>query len=177
MITVTRILSISVIASVWPLYTVICCVIHWMIMTIWILIDSQGLIEFCRSCSRPPHIPPTIKERIRSVLFATVIGIVHTFIYLNVVAGNTLWKHIIFYTLCTLENVTAVGSWILLHLRKIGYLEISSSKEVKSAWYFYAIPIVCLISFVTGIVSMILYYTIFHPSKWRRSQNVPLQTM
>ncbi|XP_020293956.1 XK-related protein 6-like [Pseudomyrmex gracilis] len=176
-ITVTRILSISVIASVWPLYTVICCVIHWMIVTIWILIDSHGLVEFCRSCNRPPHVPPTIKERIRSVLFAAIIGIVHTFIYLNVVAGNTFWKHLIFYTLCTLENVAAVVLWRLLHLRKLGDLKISSSEEVKNAWYFDVIPIVCLVSFVTGIVSIILYYIVFHPPKWRRSQNVPLQTM
>ncbi|EZA56046.1 hypothetical protein DMN91_005608 [Ooceraea biroi] len=164
-ITVARIISLGVIASVWPLYTILGCVLHWISMTIWILIDSNGILEFCRTYSRPPHMQPMFKERIYSILFATVIGIVHTFIFLNTIDGNTFWKHLCFYMLCGLENVAANLLW--------RYTELSP--EVKSAWYFDTFPIICLVSFVLGVAAILVYYTMCHPSKRRHSLNTPLQ--
>lgn len=164
MIAVARILSIGVIASIWPIYTVICCIVHWVIMTIWILIDSHGILEFCRSYSRPPHMQPIFKERIYSILFATVIGIVHVFIFLNTIDGNTFWKHLCFYMLCCLENVAANLLW-----------RYTASFEAQNAWYFDAFPITCLVSFLLGVTALLAYYTMFHPSRKQSTSNAPLQ--
>ncbi|XP_012222540.1 XK-related protein 6 [Linepithema humile] len=152
-ITVARILSISVIASIWPIYTIICCITHWICMTIWILIDSHGILEFCRTYNHPPHMQPTLKERFYSILFAGVIGIVHIFIYLNAVDGNTFWKHFCFYVLCFLENIMSVLLW-----------RFNSSLAVRNAWYFNVFFAFGVIFFFVGIAAMIMYYT-FHPSK------------
>lgn len=165
-ITVARILSLSVIASVWPIYTIICCIIHWMSMTIWILVDSQGILEFCRSYNRPPHMQPAIKERIYSILFASVIGIVHIFIYLNAVDGNTFWKHLCFYMLCFLENIISNLLW-----------RYTCPPIVRDAWYFNVFFITCIISFFLGIAAMLLYYTVFHPSKRHHTSNTSVQVM
>ncbi|XP_071573926.1 XK-related protein 6 [Temnothorax nylanderi] len=159
-ITVARILSLGVVASIWPLYTAICCLIHWIIMTIWIMIDSRGILEFCRIYSHPPHMLPTFKEYVYSVLFATVIGIVHIFIYLNAVDSNTFWKHLCFYVLCFAENVTANLLW-----------RYTSPPEVQEAWYFNVFFSICIVSFFIGITSMIVYYTTFHPSKKQHASN------
>ncbi|KYM77217.1 XK-related protein 6 [Atta colombica] len=159
-ITVARILSLSVIASVWPLYTIIGCLIHWVIMTIWILINSHGILEFCRAYGRPPHMLPTFKERIYSSFFAIVIGIVYIFIYLNTIDCNTFWKHLCFYVLCFAENITSSLLW-----------RYTCPPEVREAWYFNVFFIICIVSFLLGIIAMIVYYTRFHPSKKQRASN------
>jgi len=164
-IAVARILSIGMIASIWPIYTMICCVAHWVSMTIWILINSHGILEFCRTYNHPPHMQPMFKERIKSVLFAMVIGVVHIFIFLNVIDDKTFWKHLYFYMLCCLENIALNLLW-----------QFTASFEAKTAWYFNTFPIICLVSFLMGIVALIAYYTMFHPSKRQRvSNNTPLQ--
>lgn len=167
MITVARILSLGVIASIWPLYTVICCLIHWIIMTMCILIECRGILEFCRTYSRPPHMLPTFKERIHSILFTTVIGIVHIFIYLNTIDSNTFWKHLCFYVLCFAENIASNLLW-----------RYTCPPEVREAWYFNVFFIICIVSFFLGVIAMTMYYTIFHPSKKQRaSSSLQVQAM
>ncbi|CAK9820893.1 XK-related protein 6 [Anthophora plagiata] len=151
--TVSRILSLSVIASIWPLYTAIGCIFHWIIMTVWIIIDSRGILEFCRDYNHAPHCSPKIKERVYSVLFSMIIGVVHVFIYLNAVNGSTFLKHVFFYIVCFLENITATAFWIY-----------SSSNEVKNSWYYNILIILCIVPFLLGITAMIVYYSVFHPS-------------
>lgn len=133
-------------------------------MTMWILIDSHGILEFCRTYNRPPHMQPTLKERFYSILFAGVIGVVHIFIYLNAVDGNTFWKHLCFYVLCFLENITSIVLW-----------RYNSSLEVSNAWYFDVFFAFGVVSFFMGIVAMIMYY-MFHPSKKQsRTSGAPVQ--
>ncbi|XP_015180815.1 PREDICTED: XK-related protein 6-like isoform X1 [Polistes dominula] len=159
-ITVSRILMVSFIASIWPLYTAIACICHWIIMTIWILVDSHGILQFCRKNNRAPHIAPTITERIYSMLLALVIGLVHIFVYLNVIDGNTRLKHIFFYGLCFCENVIANLLWML-----------NLSIEAKNSWYFFIYIFPCTVSFLLGITAMILYYTRYHPGKKNQPQS------
>lgn len=151
--TVSRILALSVVASIWPLYTAIGCIIHWICMTGWIIIDSHCILEFCRDSDYAPHCPPNLKERIYSVLFSIVIGVVHVFIYLNAVDGSTFLKHVFFYTVCFLENMTATVFWLY-----------TSTDEVKNSWYFHVLIVLCIVPFLLGVTSMIIYYSIFHPS-------------
>jgi len=159
-IAVARILSIGVIASIWPMYTIIGCIAHWVIMTTWILIDSHGILEFCRTYNHPPHMQPVFKERVKSALFAMIIGVVHIFIFLNVIDNKTFWKHLYFYMLCCLENVASNLLW-----------QLTASVEAKTAWYFNTFPIVCLLSFFVGVVALVMYYTMFHPTKRHHTSN------
>ncbi|XP_060820441.1 XK-related protein 6-like [Bombus pascuorum] len=151
--TVSRILSLSVVASIWPLYTAIGCIFHWICMTIWIIIDSRCILEFCRDSDHAPHCSPKIKERIYSVLFSIVIGVIHVFIYLNTVDGSTFLKHVFFYIICFVENITATAFWIY-----------ASSDEVKNSWYFNVLIVLCIVPFLLGITAMTVYYGVFHPS-------------
>ncbi|CAL7934400.1 unnamed protein product [Xylocopa violacea] len=151
--TVSRILSLSVVASIWPLYTAIGCIFHWISMTTWIIIDSHGVLEFCRDPNHAPHYSPKIKERIYSMLFSVVIGVVQVFIYFNAVDGSTFLKHVFFYIICFLENIIATVFWIY-----------ASSNEVKNSWYFNILIVLCIVPFLLGITAMIVYYSVFHPS-------------
>lgn len=137
---------------------------HWIIMTIWIVVDSRGILDFCRNYNNQPHIGPRSQEYIYSILFAAVIGTVHIFIYFNTVKSKTFWKHIFFYTLCFLENISCNIVWAY-----------TSPPEVKCAWYFSTCLISCALSFLLGIAAMIIYYTVFHPSKKQHDLTDSLQ--
>ncbi|XP_076296826.1 XK-related protein 6 [Lasioglossum baleicum] len=151
--TVSRILSLSVVASIWPIHTAVASILHWISMSCWIIVDSRGILEFCRNYNRAPHCPPSLKERVYSILLSLVIGVVQVFIYLNAVDGSTFIKHVFFYTICFFENISATVLWIY-----------ASSDEVKQAWYFNVLIVFCIIPFLIGITAMIVYYCVFHPS-------------
>ncbi|XP_078037658.1 XK-related protein 6 isoform X2 [Augochlora pura] len=162
--TVSRILSLTVAASILPIHTAIACILHWIGMSCWIIIDSRGILEFCRNHNRAPHCPPKLKERIYSVILSFIIGVVHVFIYLHAVDGSTFFKHVFFYMICFFENTTATVFWIYV-----------SSNEVKQAWYFNVLIIFCIVPFLVGITAMIVYYCVFHPSIKRSNPiNTPL---
>ncbi|XP_066598233.1 XK-related protein 6-like isoform X2 [Prorops nasuta] len=163
LITVSRILSISMIASIWPIYAVLACVCHWLAMTFLIVCESQGVLEFCRNYNQAPHITAKFKERFLSFLFALVIGIVHIFIYLNPIDGKTFYRHIIYYSICFAENVSASILWALY-----------CGEAAQNAWYYETILSVSNLSFILGIAGLLLYYTIFHPSfKKNKNRNSP----
>jgi len=134
-------------------------------MTIWIVIDSKGILDFCRTYDHS-HMQPSFKEHIYSVLFASIIGIVYIFMYINTADGNTFCRYMWFYTLCFLENTLSNFLWIVFR-----------PPVVRNAWYFNKFHIISIVSFVLGITAMILYYTIFHPSTKnnidRASPNIP----
>lgn len=134
-------------------------------MTMWIFIESNGILQFCRNSKRAPHTISTCNERLASLLFAAVLGVVDVFIFLNVVDGKTFWKHMIFYLLCLGENLIAIISWI-----------IKVPHGLKNAWYFNSLVGVCVLPFILGSMAMILYYMAFHPSKKKsRLAPIPIQ--
>lgn len=151
-------------ASVWVLYSGAYCVLHWIIMTIWILAEPSGALEFCRDRRRAPHIPLTIRERIGSVLFASVLGVVYVFIYLNPTDGSTFFRHLLYYLLCFIENVVACSLWAFV-----------ATAEITARWYFELLISLCIAPFAIGSVSMILYYKYFHPST-KNLKESPTQT-
>lgn len=160
LISVSRILTVSLIASLWPLYTIAACICHWIVMTAWIIAESRGVLQFCRKNNHAPHVTPMITERIYSILFAIVIGLVHIFIYLNVVDGNTLLKHVFFYGLCFCENLIANLLWMF-----------NFSTEVTNSWYFCVYIIPCTVPFLLGIAAMISYYIFFHPARHYQAES------
>lgn len=137
----------------WVLYTGIYCTVHWIAMTIWLLVEPSGATEFCRDRRRPPHTPLTIRERIGSLMFACVLGVVYLFIYLNPTDGPTFFRHSVYYLLCLIENIVACTFWALV-----------VSAEITQRWYFELLIGLCIAPFVAGAASMILYYKYFHPT-------------
>ncbi|KAK2586064.1 hypothetical protein KPH14_008357 [Odynerus spinipes] len=72
-VTVSRILTVSLIASIWPLYTIAACICHWIIMTIWIIVESHGVLQFCRKSIAAMIVyymffHPTKEEQVESTL-------------------------------------------------------------------------------------------------------------
>ncbi|XP_015598586.1 XK-related protein 6 [Cephus cinctus] len=157
-VTVSRIISVSVIASVWPLYTAIGYALHWIAMTSWLVAEPYGVTEFCRNRSHAPHTPLTIRARVGSLLFACVLGIVYLFTYLNPTEGRTFLRHLFYYIVCLFENVLASMLWAFV-----------STDEARAHWFFRTFVALCIVPFLFGIAAMISYYKWFHPSTKRKT--------
>ncbi|XP_011498033.1 PREDICTED: XK-related protein 6 [Ceratosolen solmsi marchali] len=152
-ITTSRIASVAAVAIFSTFCVILACFFHWIGMTIWIIMESRGLIVFCQDPNRAPHLPRTIIERIKSILFTCVLGFIYIFIYLNPDDSGTYTKHLFYYTVCLLENISA--SILIL---------LSVPSNIDIVWYHYLISATCIISFIIGVIIMIFYYLKFHPS-------------
>lgn len=161
---VSRILSISIVASKWPLYTGIGCFIHWTVMTTWLVKEPHGVTEFCRDGEHSAQAPLTIRERIRSILFAAVLGTVYIFTYLNPSEGSTFVRHLFYYALCLIENGTVAALWATF-----------LNQSIKTYWYYELLIVLCIVPFCIGILAMILYYMFFHPTTKRK--NLPINNI
>ena len=149
----SRIACVSAAAVISTLCVSLACFFHWLGMTMWIITEFRGLIIFCQKPNRAPHLPHTIAERIKSTLFSCVLGFVFIFIYLNPEDTGTCTRHVIFYTICLLENISA-SILIILCL----------PTDIDTVWYHYLISASCIIPFLLGIFIMMFYYIKFHPS-------------
>lgn len=136
---VSRILCISVIAPILPEWTICAIILHWLLMTAWLSSLAQDH-NFC------DH------NKFYDFLFYSIFGSVYIFTYVALTDGRTLCKYMFFYSVLFVENTIANVTWIL-----------TDDSEPKRE-YFY--PIVCLnvAPFVCGIVCMIIYYKVFHPT-------------
>ncbi|XP_012265414.2 XK-related protein 6-like [Athalia rosae] len=161
-IIMSRILSISVVASMWPMYTGLACILHCAVMTTWLNMEPNGVAEFCRDGDHSRLAPLTRCERVRSFFFSVVLGFVYIFTYLNPSEGRTFVRHLFYYALCIMENVGASILWAM-----------EAKQNLRNRWYFELITVLCCIPFVIGIVAMTLYYVFFHPTSKRRSRLAP----
>ncbi|KAJ8971149.1 hypothetical protein NQ317_003439 [Molorchus minor] len=137
---VSRILCISVLASVYPKGTILAILTHWFMMTIWLSCTCANN-NFC------DH------NRLYDFLFYSIFGAVYIFTHVTLVEGPTCLKYSIFYVILFIENTTANLLWALKP-------DIDITKDD------YSIPLVYLNSmpFIFGILFMLLYYKVFHPS-------------
>lgn len=147
----SRILCISVIASILPEATILCLFLHWLIMVVWLHISTRET-NFCNH------------NVFYDFLFYSIFGMVYVFIHVSLNDGKTFWKYLFFYLVLCLENIIATVIWIL-----------HADDRLKGTLYFEPIIYINFLSFLFGILFMIIYYKIFHPStgyKFRQSHVV-----
>ncbi|XP_053321942.1 XK-related protein 4 [Spea bombifrons] len=138
-----RVITFALFASVFQLYFGIFIVLHWCIMTFWIVHCET---EFCIT-------------KWEEIVFDMVVGIIYIFSWFNVKEGRTRCRLFIYYFVILLEN-TALSTLWYLH----------KGIQIPDA---FAIPALCVVfsSFLTGIVFMLMYYAFFHPNGPRFGQS------
>ncbi|XP_055599604.1 XK-related protein 6 [Uranotaenia lowii] len=145
-VTMSRILAIAIVASIFPKYVLFACFTHSFAMTLWIFFFDRS--PFCST------------TMMHSFLFSLILGVVFIFTYILPRVGRTLYRYLIYYTLCGIENVICVVIYLL-------YVRNTVIKES------YLLPLLCsasIIPFVFGILSMMCYYKNFHPNIMSRKQ-------
>lgn len=138
-VTLSRVLSIVLVASIFPTYTVAAIAVHAFLMTFWVFL-----------LDRSPFCSYTI---LHSFAFSMIFGAVFTFTYiLPKDAKNTFSRYTFFYALTGIENIVATIMFVL-------YSQISALPVVV-----YVIGFVPVVSFIVGISAMIVYYKYLHPN-------------
>ncbi|XP_025905885.1 XK-related protein 4 [Nothoprocta perdicaria] len=138
-----RVITFALFASVFQLYFGIFIVLHWCIMTFWIVHCET---EFCIT-------------KWEEIVFDMVVGIIYIFSWFNVKEGRTRCRLFIYYFVILLENTALSALWYLY-----------KAPPISDA---FAIPALCVVfsSFLTGIVFMLMYYAFFHPNGPRFGQS------
>lgn len=147
-ISVSRILSISLIATLFPKWTALACAVHWLVMTTWLSFLEQT--KFCTSSQDSA----TEKERVGEILFAAILGLVYIFTYITPREGRTRTRYLVYYSICFIENLVSAIMWA-----------VEVYPQVQNTWYFIPLLIFSIVPFLMGIVFMILYYLYFHPKR------------
>ncbi|XP_030015400.1 XK-related protein 4 [Sphaeramia orbicularis] len=131
-----RVITFALFASVFQLYFGIFIVLHWCIMTFWIVHCET---DFCIS-------------KWEEIVFDMVVGIIYIFSWFNVKEGRTRCRLFIYYLVILVENAALSTLWYLYR-----------SPHTTDA---FAVPALCVIfsSFLTGVVFMLMYYAFFHPN-------------
>lgn len=136
-VTFSRVLSIVLVASVFPLHAAVSIASHVFIMTLWVFL-----------LDRSPFCSYTI---VHSLLFSMIFGAVFIFTYILLKeAKNTYSRYFFFYVLTGVENLAAIVSFVMF----------SSLSKVL----IYSLSALPVASFLAGISAMIVYYKYLHPN-------------
>lgn len=145
---VSRILCISVIATIYPNETILVLIAHWFAMTMWLSFTSSKM-NFCDN------------NTFYDFLFYSIFGAVYIFTHIVLVEGPTFGKYLLFYSILFAENTIANVVWI-----------VTADEVLKTESYYIPIIFLNVIPFIFGIMFMLLYYKIFHPSVGYNRQQV-----
>uniref|UniRef100_UPI00358E801E XK-related protein 6-like isoform X1 n=1 Tax=Myxine glutinosa TaxID=7769 RepID=UPI00358E801E len=132
----SRVLSFALFASVFQLYFVIFLVVHWCLMTFWIVTEET---DFCAS-------------KWEEILFNMLVGVVYIFCWFSVKDGKIPLRMAVFYLIILTENVVLTLSWY--------FYRDTAVSEASAAMLL----IFNFLSFAVGMGVMFLYYAAFHPS-------------
>jgi XK-related protein len=136
-VTISRVLSIALLASIYPEQAAIFIASHAFLMTLWVFLLDRS--PFCSYTS------------LHSFAFSLVIGLVFIFTYiLPKEAKHTFSRYIFFYVLTGAENLIAILVFVL-----------HSSAPKLVVFVLSAVPVA---SFFVGIGAMIFYYKFLHPN-------------
>lgn len=138
-ITVSRITSICIIASIFLSYTFMASILHALVMTVWIYIWDRS--PFCADkCGN-------------GLLFSVALGFVYIFAYILPREGDTRYRYLVYYIICGMENLAAVILYSIFIPDTVHHINTSILLCVLS-----------IVPFILGIIFMVIYYQYFHPN-------------
>lgn len=140
-------MSISMIAHLHPVGTVGACVIHIIIMSIWLQLYDKS--PFCS------------QNILFEGAFSLTLGSVYLFTYILPNESKTRYRYTVYYSICFVQNVACATVWF-----------IYSDDMTRSAIYFQPVLVLSVVPYVLGIIFMILYYAFLHPKTSRNGLGV-----
>jgi XK-related protein len=137
-VTLARVLSIVLLASIFPFFTVIGIVSHAFLMTLWIFVLDRS--KFCSYTS------------FHSFAFSMIFGAVFVFTYIVVKeTKNTFSRYLFFYCLTAIENLIAITIFVFY----------CTKLNIETVYFLSALPVAF---FTVGISAMLIYYRYLHPN-------------
>ncbi|XP_048000915.1 XK-related protein 6 [Leguminivora glycinivorella] len=147
LVTLSRVMSISMIAYLFPYWTILACAIHILIMTTWLQLFDRS--PFCS------------QNKMAELSFSLALGAVYLFTYILPIEGKTRYRYAVYYTVCFIQNVVCAVLWFLY-----------ASDVMRDSVIFLPAIILTLVPYVIGILLMVIYYSFFHPKLRRGSKDI-----
>lgn len=130
----SRIVALVLFASVYKSWILLVIGLHWLGMTVWILLQGTTFDH---------------DNRILKFGFAVVIGFIYVFCFFNVKASFTRKRLVAFYVIMFAEVCVLMGAW-LPYRHEYGVVFV-----ISLCWVFGG--------FFLGVVALLLYYQCYHP--------------
>ena len=138
---ISRIISLIVFATLYKSWIFMVILLHWITMMVCIFTSVFGFFDLVGV------------SRVNRFFLSTLIAYIYIFCYVNFNSQKTPWRYITFYTIMFLENAILLIMW---------YLHSMENDSLRA----HTIIFITCISFVIGIISMVIYYRFFHiPAK------------
>ena len=131
----SRVLALALFSSRYKWQIAIVCLVHWLMSFAWILSMNTC---FC-------------KNRCEEIGYNALLAVMFIFCYFNPIDSPTRWRYTIYYVTIFIENS------ILLLLFYI-------HPDASQLWFRLPAIIGHYSAFFLGLICMILYYSLFHPS-------------
>ncbi|XP_074598771.1 XK-related protein 6-like [Brevipalpus obovatus] len=132
-----RVLALALFAAVYNWYISIVCGIHCFIMFLWIVSMKTTFCAFSTN-------------KFEELGYDAILAVMFIFCYFNPVDSPTRYRYTIFYLFMFSENTLLMVLWYI--------------KAPEDIWYRYPAIIGHYLSFFTGLLFMISYYLLLHPS-------------
>uniref|UniRef100_A0A1B0DM87 XK-related protein n=1 Tax=Phlebotomus papatasi TaxID=29031 RepID=A0A1B0DM87_PHLPP len=136
-----RILAIALLASIGPLLTLLCCIIHVLLFGLYIFISDRANLNLCSY------------NFATKFLFSLTIGTIFLFHLIPVKEGPTRYRYATFYSICFVENVACLTAYYFY-----------ADWKLMPMYLFYLFVAAVIGLFILGMSFQVAYYKCFHPN-------------
>lgn len=145
---VSRILALSLLASIYPTWMGIVIALHWGMMSIWLALGQQQTT----ACS----------NRCEELLLSASLGLAYVVAFISPRDGPTRYIYLVYYLVCVMENTAALVVWCVMN------------NSTDNPLLYYGAPSVQVASFLLAIIFLFIYYYYCHPALTTHSKIPPL---
>ncbi|XP_065200156.1 XK-related protein 7-like [Planococcus citri] len=133
---VSRVFALSVFATWYPKFTLLGCLIHTSLMSVWLMLKQDVNHSRCDEC-----------------VLSCMLGIAYIFVFIPSHGGPQRYSYLSYYSICLLENIGCLYIWY------------SFGAPITDVDLYYGMMIVQVFSFFASLFFLVLYYRCFHPNR------------
>lgn len=141
---VSRVLALSLLASIFPTWMGVVCALHWGVMAIWLALSQ--------------HQTAACSNRCEELLLSAALGLAYVIAFISPRDGPTRYIYLAYYLVCFMENIGALVVWC-----------VASNSEENPLLYYGAAG-AQMTAFLLAIIFLFIYYRYCHPSTAGRSK-------
>ncbi|KAL0277481.1 UNVERIFIED_CONTAM: hypothetical protein PYX00_004743 [Menopon gallinae] len=136
--TLSRVLALSLLATLYPAWFMTICAAHWVVMSLWL-----GLVH---------HQTAICGNLCEEIIFHIALGLAYVIAFISPKDGPTRYSYLAYYLVCFMENTAALVVWCV------------AGTSAQNPELHYGVVGVQISSFILCISFMVSYYKYYHPS-------------
>ncbi|CAH1365888.1 hypothetical protein MTP99_002172 [Tenebrio molitor] len=140
----SRVLALSLLASIFPAWMGCVCVLHWIVMSIWLALSQ--------------HHPAACSSRCEELFLSISLGLAYVLAFISPRDGPTRYIYLAYYLVCFMENTAALVVWCV------------TNNSAENPFLYYGAAGAQVVAFLLAITFLLVYYKYCHPSKPYRSK-------